>query len=441
MFETFRSYVEKQNKLYKKSIDESVAGKGGSSKSGVIYFPTDYDGLTTLLSLIAEGDGVRRQAINWVMGEGLMQASLGREQLLEKVKEKGFQDSSPVKVGAGQPSNIQPTQRVVGEMSRYASNIWGTDQGDLNITVHDLFSREAWERFPFLNDVRIEGLSIHDYYEKYFEPKHMQLNSSVYHLDQMREYAEQLGLQPFRYGGFDGYIQFIEKGDWKPEVEKHRDASNDNQQFGFMVDPEKTQSGGEWKFVDDLKSMTRGKNPKAVYNFHGGAYIEDETRAANALRLMKATFNDMAKRIGQGEESIAGIDPAKVDRWKKILSIKDFVEKIETDLSDARGRQGSAKLLDLPNYNTGELRVPFPKSIDRQQFKELVLKGLDVPFGVHNTRQRFDIKTFGNLEDFGQELQDLDQISSIHKNRGWYHIDQNGKVIVKLNKKQKNKIY
>ena len=210
-----------------------------------IKFPVDYGPLGDLLTLIP-GDKLRTRALVWITTEGLMQASRGRNKLFLLVKPEleKLQNTILPMTGAHGIKNQQPSQKIAGvqEMARNVIGNWGRDPED-GFTVHDLFSKEAWARMPILEQVKLDGKGILEYYFETFEPREMVLEKGSakngkwsIDLTKANSKIQELGLSPFYFGGFDGYIQYVEKGDWLEDHEK-RSAFSPNQQFGFDLTP------------------------------------------------------------------------------------------------------------------------------------------------------------------------------------------------------------
>ena len=265
MNSNFKSFAE-----YKKMWNE-VAGVSRTK----IEFPVDFAPLGNLLTFIP-GRQLRARALSWITTEGLMQASRGRNKLFLLVKPEleKLQNTILPMTGAHGIKNQQPSQKVAGvhEMARNVIGNWGRDPED-DFTVHDLFSKEAWARMPILKQVKIDGKGILEYYFETFEPKEIvleknDLKNGKYAIDLTRIYSkiQEAGLRPFSFGGFDGYIQYVENGDWLEDHEK-RAAFSPNKQFGFDLTPEKRFSKSAGGFVDMEDEDKFGKRGKESFPF------------------------------------------------------------------------------------------------------------------------------------------------------------------------------
>jgi hypothetical protein len=407
----FKSFVDS-----KKTWNE-VAGVS----RGYIEFPVDFAPMANLFMFI-HGKGLRARALNWIVTTGLMQASRGRDKLFELVKvEVEKLQGSPLKMTtARNVQNIQPSQKVAGvhEMARSVIGNWGRDPDEL-FTSHDLFSPEAWSRLPILKQVKINGETIHEYYHHNLEPTLMILDSDNVKGQQLRinlveiyDHALHVGIRPFTYGGFDGYIQYIEKGDWLEDHEK-RAAISPNKQFGVDVRPEKelNKETGELEDVKDAEDFDR--NGKPIFNFQGGSVSVDADRAEQVINAMRHDFVNKAKEI-QANNPLNDADPRDVENWKRLLSSKDLIEKIEAGVNDKDvGRDGPVARAGFPEYGKNmPIKAPFPNNIEKNQFIKIIQDGLNSPI----TRK---INSFENPSAFGELIEDA---NNPPQTGGWYSI-------------------
>ena len=198
--------------------------------------------MANLISSV-HGTGLRARALEWLVTEGLQQASIGREKLLAIINQKS--QGNNLKIGQ-RLQNILPSKKVAGiGEARQPVGYPGEDKfsNDKTITSLDLFSPEAYKLIPELNSIAIDGLSIQDYYAKHFEPKEMNIYAAPgelmhFDLEQMRKTLEAYGFKSFKYGGFDGYMQYLEKGDYLPD-EKKRVYTSRNDQHGPDLRPDR----------------------------------------------------------------------------------------------------------------------------------------------------------------------------------------------------------
>ena len=442
---------------------------------GELKFGTNHPGLEALLTLVQGNQFFKARVLNWIFGEGLMKASMAREKLLQlvqvKVEELGSMSPFTVKKP---PINVNPSKKVGNmymqtEMGREPKNIVGTDLGEESISPRDLFSPEAWENKTILNNVTIEGMSIHDYYREKLEPKFIiidnknknKIDHTTIDLNKLREIAEAKGFPVFEYGGFNGLIQFIEKGDWASDAEKKRHNVDTNQQYGPNIRPEmayndKTKT---WEPVKDTMGFDRDGKP--IYNFEAGSFSEDDHRMRTVVSQMQSRFARMAKTINDPEfreRVLNQFNPADLDRWKKILDAKEFVDEISTGIdttTDFLGREklakraGVARQFGFPDYSKLSDWSHLPDNVDEETLESLIEKGLNSPFGLVKG-SRFNQNAFGNPYAFGDSL-DTNIVVSGRKEKinynlipktdaGWFFITREGGIIFKLNTKQKEEI-
>lgn len=425
------------NKTFRSFVEDQIQNEAGGISKSYAEFPVDFAPLANFLTFIPRTTHKAR-ALSWITTAGLMQASKGRDQLLELVLQQVEQLSgsamtmNPLRT----MQNIPPSKAVVGEMARNPYGNWGRDVDDTEITAHDLFSPEAWERLPILKRVRLNGMGIHEYYRQNFEPKVMELDPEEQRGEKLRidlfemyEEIKERGLRPFEFGGFNGYIQYLEKGDWKEEWEK-RAAISPNGQQGFNCSPEKRPvkdpTTGKVKLVDvdDLEGVNRRGKP--VFNFAGGSSSPSVDRAKHVIHAMASQFHNIARAI-ETDDPLANADDEDIKRWKQILMARQFVHKQEQGLLDQGGGKGGVgNKLMLPRYDKGgPVRNPPPPGMDVGQFVELIGGGLDAP-------QKRNKRQIGNPEVFGPEVSDP---SVAPAEGGWYCI-QGDAIIYKLSDQQ-----
>lgn len=384
--------------------------------------------LIGLITLIP-GSSERARALNWVQTDGLWQASQGREQLLKLVKEQADKlagTTIPLNT-ARNVKNVEPS-RNVAEMARSVYGVKGPDpfdQNDFEITSHDLFSREAHQNLPILDQIRLDGLTIDEYYEKHFEPQDMPL-SITYDLNQLREAATKYGFPPFRFGGMNGYIQWIEKGDWQKDIRK-RSVVSPNDQVGINVAPlmEKNPETGEMDTVEKFN-----KNGKPVYHFAGGSVSSDIDRAGSVIHKMTVKFNQVAHAVETGQPT-QGISPEDFEFWKNMFHVNKSIESKTSDPNSVgQGRQSYARQAGMPNTNNDAFTV-LPPHINAENYQKAVWIGLQYPFTM-------SAKSFANPAGFGPWVDDPKE--AMKGPNGWYNIDEKKNLHFSLNDNQQEEI-
>ncbi len=235
MFQSFKSFVEDK---------QSVWSEGqGYTPHKEVEFPTKP--FANLLSLIP-GDAQRNEALVWLTTDGLLEASLNREELCKLVNielEKSHNNQPIPFNNVRGVKNIPPTRKIEMALDPWVSsgNHYNPENSIFQpVSSLDLFNPKAWEQRPELNDVRIHGENILDYYDKHFEPKMMHLSSDVFNLDELRQALISVGLPPFKYGGFKGYIQYTESGKSLAPDERYRVLRPAGGQHGPDLRPAQT---------------------------------------------------------------------------------------------------------------------------------------------------------------------------------------------------------
>ena len=342
MIASFKNFIQNETDKFSLFVEE----EGMSTPK--MLFPITQP-LANLLSLIPSMT-LKADALNWIVTEGLMEASKGREKLLDKVREE-----------------IQTRMAMQSEMAREVMH-----KSNENVKSQDLFSQEALERLPILKDIIIEGKSISDYYEENYEPKLMHIDVDktksgsgqiVIDLKELAKDLESHGLKPFKYGGFDGYIQRVEKGDYLPDSEK-RSAFSANNQQGLDLRPEKKLVNGKEVNVDDLKGYNK-KKTGYVYNFHGGSTARDIDRAKDAISVLRAAFVSIVDKIDDPEHEI----------WRELIK-QGKIKKIDTkevEANDADLKLGKEEIFKRLGLNSGIL----PDFMSKEDFDFIIGNGLE----------------------------------------------------------------
>jgi hypothetical protein len=387
---SFRQYIQSaiEHIAIAKSQFSEATGFGGTTLPFVITQP-----MANLLTLIT-GTKLRARALNWMLSEGLLEATLNRNKLCEMINAhmRGQSVDAVLKMPPRiVPQNIQPSMRVVGEMARSAVGLSGEDPLHMGrqdeVRPCDVFSPEGRERFR-LDTIKLSGgLGIDEYYDEHFEPKYMVIQHSNpgemlrIELRAIRDALYSIGMEGFQYGGKDGYLQFMEKGDWlEPEARK---AFSNNQQFGYSLEPESTVP-------------TYDDNGNKVYHFIGGPSVPEEKRAEQTIMHMRASFHKIAGSVKQNQE-IEDITPGEVDAVKRLLSSYQSLKRGEVgirpidvgvDTANA-GKEGAARKLFDMNSGRGS---PYME-VDPDMELDLIL-GL-AEKGLHHEMPKREIKTWG----------------------------------------------
>lgn len=483
MFKNFKEFAQEK-------LIQEVAGRSAED----FRIATEYEGLAVLLTLIQDGNAQKARVLNWVMGEGLMTASLNREKLLKEVQDVVTGYSSTIQY----PKSITTNDRKLKvEMNRHAQGLYGFDEDHGEITAHDLFSPEAYKRIPILQQIDEELLmpgkkTISDYWMEKYEPKVIVVNDeddqnshSVYNLIKIRQIAESKGLTPFYYGGFNGFIQYVEKGDWRPDVMRGRSVVNPNNQDGVNISPEKVydKKTGEHKLSSDVVSWTKDGtgSAKPIYHFQGGSYTVDGTRAGEVIQGMQTEFKRIAKLSSEPSDNL---DDETKDQVSKISKILNFVKKSEGDLEAAKDselddegnlvvtkrqrRKGSlARNIGIFSGAKGAKQRQLSPDIDVNAFRQWLQIGLSYPFGLKikkNRRQysasgraktawlwdRFSNEQGGmqqiydllNVDENGNETINEEVLNEhINSDYGWfYKVPNKNEVIYKFSKQQQSEL-
>ena len=357
------------------------------------------EGVASLLTFLDKK--LQTPVLSWIFGKGLMQASKAREELLKKVK---------IEIGKNS---------IKSEMARDMSHIiqkQGNDY-DENITSRDLFSPEAWKKNKELGKVKIDGMGIHEYYSEKLEPKEMiieigtQGKKYTIDLKKLKKTAEENGLQPFEYGGFNGLIQFIDEGSWLDDMEKERSIIVKNKQYGPDIRPDENDDDDD----DDDDN----------YHYHSGVF-------KNAIPMLNNAMNVMHNSISEIKDATT---PEEIENVNKKYG-KDVVErwkKKDTTIS------GTNRSIDWSSMK-GQNEPP----IDISKLRPLLTKCLNKPFGISSKKsRRISTKAYKKPEAFGKKINDIKDLPNPDFDNidGWYYQDYvNDYIIFKLNKEQQAEI-
>jgi hypothetical protein len=434
------------------------------SSSAVVEVATDFRPLTDLLFLISGNKTTRARVLTWIMGQGLMRASFAREKLLQEVKKVAASLDS-IDNAKLPPKSVGDGRKSVGmrmEHARFSNfgSFYGKDADDLDIDSMDLFSPESYEKISILKlidqEKKMDKKSIFEYWLEKYEPKKCLINQSdtknrhfVYDFEEIRKAALDLGLKPFYFGGFNGLIQFIEKGDWKSDVEKKANLFARNDHFGVDLRPEfhKDKNGsiiedkkGNRLIKSDLISFDEdGKGKKPIYHFEGGAFISDDHRSTQIVNRLNNHFSDLSAAVQRNEfkhsdvkdyDPIIGYDLRDLKSKSDTEDVEDVVILGDTRFANALGFDnptGGSQWKKLPNLTKSS------QEKWKDIFKKILVTGLQIPLKKEQkTTDGYDLykKTFEN-EKFSGDKEDYD---------GWFSYFNNS-FIFKLNKKQQEEVF
>jgi len=445
-----KSFYNHKNSL----LLNEVAG----SSSAVVEVSTDFRPLTDLLFLVSGNKKIRARVLMWIMGQGLMEASFAREKLLEEVKKvaNGLESVDDAKLT---PKSASSSRRAVGmrmEHARFSNfgSFYGKDSDDLDIDSMDLFSPEAYKRIPILKlidqEKKMNGRSIFEYWLEKYEPKKCLVNQGdtknrhfVYDFEEIRKAALSLGLKPFYFGGFNGLIQFMEKGDWKSDVEKKSYLSSRNNQFGIDLRPEFEQNkeGKRIKKGDLISFDEDGKGKRPVYHFQGGGIVSDEVASTSLVNSLNNHFSDLSAAVQRKEsehpdikdyDSIVQSDARSLKSKSDDEDDEDAIILGDHRFANALGFDnaiGGSRWKKLPNLTN------LPQEKWKEVFKNILIAGLQLPItkkrGMIDTDELY-YKTFGN-EKFSDTKEDYD---------GWFSFSEySGLVTFKLSKQQQKEVF
>lgn len=351
------------------------------------------EGMANLLSLI-RGQGTRTRALSWLTTEGLYQASENRQRLFKLVKD---QLAGSGILRGGRVSNVPSSKKVAGIHEMAQDVTYSEDPNE--ISPLDLFSREGLNRFPALAQVSIDGMGIEDYWFKHFEPKEMRIyvrdnrGSQRFSLKEMNDYlVNELKVSPFYYGGHNGYLQYVEKGDWLPLGQQRHGSPN--KQFGPDMRPIMDKNGNP---VGREFDASTGK-PIPIYRFMGGS-----TRRSHDLKDMEKVISGLEYKMSKLAE-----EPGN-DSLKNLIG--SFLKQYEIET----GRKGAAKRLFGKSFERGTYDLMAPghpdyeekyeagfdpnkmvsRDFDIQEFINRVWVGMDEPVGP------FGLAYFKHPERFG----------------------------------------
>ncbi len=356
----FKEYTEIKN-------EEFLVEGFGRSMGGFWTLPTS-NPMGYFVSVFP--DPYRPRILEWFMTDGLVMASQGRDELTEIINK----NLGAIRKIGPRTANLPVDARVAEAFERSFPNI--TDDG---IYPSDLFSPEARKRIPFLNNKLdyLDGLTIDEYYDKTYEPKVMRLQhgrGKVFDLiiPDVNTFLRAEGFPEFRYGGVQGYLQFVEKGAWMPH-RMQRSHSDPNQQHG----PDLSRA-----------QHTTDDNARPIVQFQAGAVVREERKFRSAINDMQFAFNKAAERI-QANRTVDNIPQEDQAILKGVLSAVDIIKRIE---KSPNSHVNVAEML----FGIGrKMQNEEGQAPDMDEMYELLMQALDIglrqPFEMIDT----DITTSG----------------------------------------------
>jgi len=335
----------------------------GRSYGGQWSLPTT-QGIAFFLSMI-EGEPQRIRALRWIQTDGLMLASKGRDVIADSINQKLSQNDDIA--GTLAPKvGVNPSGKVAG--MREVREPWEVTQKaerwEGGVHPSDIFSPIAREGHP-MN--QFGSWADSEFLQKY-EPRFMEFQTGSGHylkinIESINTHLEQKGLPTFHYGGVDGYLQYIEKGDWLPEDDPRRRSQADpNQQHG----PDLSEPETEY----DKKG-----NP--IVHFTGGAVGKKEDNYRNAIRAMSGSFTQAAE-IVSNTQSVEHLPPELQKPLANLIMVTRELKRAEHAPSPRRGI--SKQILDI-GQRAGKKPVSFDDMDDTalELFYNAMETGLRTP--------------------------------------------------------------
>jgi hypothetical protein len=382
--------------------------------------------MANALSLIRGSAFLRSRALDWFMFEGLKKASEGRSELCELVNAALDAQNTVVSGPKPRPQSIPPSGKVVGiGEARELLGVTGRDPYEEGDPVYpsDLFSPAAYKRRPELNKLPLDGMTITEYYEHHYEPKEMVIDADPgepVHIDlvKLRDIMEANGMKPFRYGGFDGYMQYVEKGDYMRPSEI-RTPADDNEQFGPDLTLDTQGGKAEAEGMDD--------NGRPTLHLVAGSVVKDEKRSAATIRNMEQYFSQVASALQQ-QKPVSGVSPDVEGEIKSLLGAMTDMKRIELGVGDegqGRGAGGHAQKLFAIDPHHDQSYWEVPPDVDVDHIIHFIKLGLNQPSNPKSVSVLGDPVIFGPAYD-----PDVDRVEP----DGWHRDVGGGKVIVKWSK-------
>jgi hypothetical protein len=413
--------------------------------------------MANLLSLIP-GTQARARALGWLMTSGLVEASLRRKQLTKMVQaildrhhnSKFRQGTDGIIQMPKKPQNVTPSRKVVGmhreatfddlnDPELFAPPRPNPDDPIIVLQPRDLFSPVARKRWPILEQIEVvPGMSIDEYWEKYLEPRWMiieahpdyirtvrlDLMSLRVDLKEKRDQCLGLGLEPFMYGSVNGYLQFVEKGDYLKGY-LNRNPSDYNEQFGPSLD------------LKDSHVMQRDDDGNVIAHFIGGSSDNNPVRCAETIVKMRGQFRKAftAKKLA---ESLKDVDPNTVQQIQKMLqAVNDVIKPIEKNPLKEGSRESPYKRIYEHDPVYGFAKVPINPDWPMQELIKFTMLGLDQEIDTYSEN------AFGNWNAIGPEFTpDPSNPQQNKPDQYWYrHPTEPNKRIFKLGKETQKRIY
>jgi hypothetical protein len=296
----------------------------GRSFGGQWSLPTSR-AMGFFLSMIV-GEQQKIRALRWLQTDGLMEASLGRDQLTDELNKKietgEFVLVQDDVVRLAPQIGQSPSAKVAG--MREVREPWNLQtKAERWKTFHpsDLFSPVARKRLPQEAQAWID-----QNFERRFEPRSMDLQYGRggyfrINIDKINAYLAQKGFgqYQFKYGGVDGYFQHIEKGDWLPQW-RQRSQHDPNEQHGPDLSEPKVE-------YDD--------KGHPVVHFTGGAVTKQYDNYKNAVVSMEASFHHMMEKVhSSGPENLPTDFQTKREGQKETVgqTLMNLIQRSEHDV-------------------------------------------------------------------------------------------------------------
>jgi hypothetical protein len=281
-------------------------------------------------------------------------------------------------VTMGTQKSVPSSAKVVGEVRMGYGHEGAKKAGaefEANIYPVDLFSPVARKREPLLTMPMqtLGGKTIDEYYEENHEPQFILIKKTSGKRDKIdiaalnAQLVNEYHLEPFKFGGPNGYIEFVERG------KSHAEGGWLDDEERRSPDDENDQQGPDLSFPSiEVDPESQG----LMATFTGGSVTKERGKFERKLRQMQRDFGNLASGIESGEddaEAPEGMDPEHFDQLKALVLARNALKKSEKKLG---GKASVAAEQGLDRYTPRKFSPE-----DMEIVLDLIQQGLAAPHG------------------------------------------------------------
>jgi predicted Zn-ribbon and HTH transcriptional regulator len=303
------------------------------------------DSMACFVSVIPGSYQHQAKVLQWLMTDGMVRASQYRDRLCALLNDQ--EDPHP------NLGKLMPLPENIANMVR--NRIYGYDDevkaeakrivsvGDeyesaypADIHPCDLFSNIAREKDPILS-AAASWIDIAFKEPLWIYIPTMNGEHEGYEIKKINNILRSKNLPPFKYGGVDGYLQYVEKGDWLPDDEKHGEHDRNKQHYADLSQAQIT-----------YRTDPSGKETGQVQaEFYGGTMLKSLKKFQRLASAARTAFNDYV-----GDNISKEIDQETRSQISNIIhslqTQPETAQEIKPDnITNIIGKQGEKKEFEL----------------------------------------------------------------------------------------------